>query len=160
MSANTKLALMKKLFTSIGVSLGLISPIAISATSAPQTTFEAVLYTSKKTGELMPVWEQFVNTQFFVVVIRNDSGEKTKDFRFVIFNNPVDKLPYVLISEHLERLENVQSGDAIKISGAQLVQLLRPELGILIGLNDPVEGAFGIPNGQVQWLRESIQPNG
>ena len=78
----------------------------------------------------------------------------------MVFNNPVDKLPYILISEHLERIENVQSGEAIKVSGAQLVQLLRPELGIVIGLNDPEEGAFAIPNAQVQWLRDSIQPNG
>lgn len=150
---------MKKLITSIGVALGLVSP-AIPAASVAQTTFESVLDASKKTGELMPVWERFVNTQFFVVVVRNDIYQKTKDFRFVVFNNPVDKKPYVLISEHLARLENVQSGEAIKVSGAQLVQLLQPELGIVIGLNDPDNGAFAIPNGQVQWLRDSIPPNG
>lgn len=150
---------MKKLITSIGVALGLVSP-AMPAPPAVQTAFESVLYASKKTGELMPVWERFVNTQFFVVVIRNDSGQQTKDFRFVVFNNPVDQKPYVLVSEHLERLENVQSGEAIKVSGAQLVQLLRPELGVVIGLNDPEKGAFAIPNGQLQWLRDSIQPNG
>ena len=105
----------------------------------------------------MPVWEQFVNTQFFVVIIRHDSEPKTKDFRFSVFNNPVDNQPYVLISEHLERLDNVQSGEAIKVTGAQLVELLRPELGVLIGgLED---GAFAIPNNLVQWLRESIQPS-
>jgi len=108
----------------------------------------------------MPVWERFVNTQFFVVVIRNDSGQQTKDFGFAVFNNPVDQKPYVLVSEHLERLENVQSGEAIKVSGAQLVQLLRPELGVIIGLNAPEKGAFAIPNRQLQWLRDSIQPNG
>ena len=101
--------------------------------------------------------EHFVNTQFFVVVVRNDSGAKTKVFRFSVFNNPVDKKPYVLVSEHLDRLENVQSGEAIKLSGAQLIQMLQPELGIVIGGLDG--GAFAIPNGQVQWLRESIQPN-
>jgi hypothetical protein len=150
---------MKKLITSICVALGLVSP-AMPAPSVAQTAFESVLYASKETGELMPVWERFVNTQFFVVVIRNDIGQKTKNFRFVVFSNPVDKKPYVLVSEHLERLENVQSGEAIKVSGAQLVQLLQPELGIVIGLNDPEKGAFAIPNGRVQWLRDSIQPNG
>ena len=103
----------------------------------------------------MPVWESFVNTQFFIVVIRGDSNPKTKDFRFSVFNNPVDKKPYVLVSEHLDRLENVQSGEAIKVSGAQLVQMLRPGLGIVItGL---VDGAFVITDERVQWLRESIQ---
>lgn len=150
---------MKRLIISIGVALGLVSP-AMPALSVTQTAFESVLYASKKTGDLVPVWERFVNTQFFVVVIRNDIGQKTKDFRFAIFNNPVDEKPYVLVSEHLERLENVQSGETIKISGAQLVQLLQPELGIVIGLNGHEEGAFAIPNGQVQWLRDSIQSNG
>ena len=139
--------------------LGLVSP-AMPAPSATQTPFESVLYASKQTGELMPVWERFVNTQFFVVVIRNDNGKKTKDFRFSVFNNPVDKQSYVLVAEHLERLDNVQSGEAIKVSGAQLIQLLQSELGIVIGLNDPEKGGFVIPNGQVQWLRASIQPNG
>lgn len=148
---------MRRLFTSIGAALGLVaSPAAIA--QAPKTPFETVLITSKKTGELMPVWESFVNTQFFVVVRRNDKGEITKDFRFSIFENPVDKKPYVLISEHLDQLENKQSGQAIKISGAQLVQLLNLELGIIIGgLEDG--GAFAIPNSQVLWLRKSIQPS-
>lgn len=150
------LAIMKKLLTSIGTALGFISAPTISAQAA-QTTFESVLYASKKTGELLPVWELFVNTQFFAVVVRNDSGAKTKDFKFSVFNNPVDKKPYVLISEHLDHLENVQSGEAIKVSGAQLVQMLQLELGIVIGGLD--SGAFAIPKSQVQWLRESIQPN-
>ena len=147
---------MKKLFTAIGTTLGLISAPVVSA-QVTNTAFESALYASKKTGELLPVWEHFVNTQFFVVVVRNDSGAKTKVFRFSVFNNPVDKKPYVLVSEHLDRLENVQSGEAIKLSGAQLIQMLQPELGIVLGGLDG--GAFAIPNGQVQWLRESIQPN-
>ena len=146
---------MKKLFTAIGTTLGLISAPDVSA-QVTNTAFESVLYDSKKTGELLPVWEHFVNTQFFVVVDRNDSGAKTKDFRFFVFNNPVDKKPYVLVSEHLDRLENAQSGEAIKLSGARLVQMLQPELGIVVG--GLSGGAFAIPNGQVQWLRESIQP--
>lgn len=150
---------MKKLFIAIGIVLGLVSP-AMPAPSSAQTPFESVLYASKQTGELMPVWERFVNTQFFVVVIRNDVGQKTKDFRFSVFNNPVDKKSYVLVSEHLERLDNVQSGEAIRVFGAQLIRLLQSELGIVIGLNDREKGGFVIPNGQVQWLRASIQPNG
>lgn len=147
---------MKKLFSSIGAALGIVTAISPASQQA-QTTFESILYASKKTGELMPVWERFVNTYFFVVIVRHDSEPKTKDFRFSIFNNPADNEPYILVSEHLERLENAQSGEAIRVTGAQLIQLLRPELGIVIGgLED---GAFAIPNSQVQWLRESIQPN-
>jgi hypothetical protein len=145
---------MIKLIRSIGVALGLMA-VATPVSQAAQTSFESVLYASKQNGELMPVWELFVNTKFFVVVIRNDHTEKTKDFKFSVFNNPVDKKPYVLISEHLERLENVQSGEAIKLSGAELIKLLRPELGLVItGLD---AGAFAVPNNTVQWLRDSIQ---
>jgi hypothetical protein len=105
----------------------------------------------------MPVWKQFVNTQFFVVIIQNDKEAKTKDFRFSVFTNPMDKKYYVLVSEHLNRLENAHSGDAIKLSGAQLVQMVQPELGIIVGgLADG--GGFVIPNSQVLWLRTSIQP--
>lgn len=149
---------MKKLITSIGIALGFVTPV-MPAPLVTETAFESVLYASKKTGDLMPVWEQFVNTQFFVVVNRNDIGPTTKDFRFAVFNNPVDKKPYVLVSEYLERLENVQNGEAIKVSGAQLVQFLRPGLGIVIGLSSPEMGGFVMPNEQVEWLRASIQPN-
>jgi hypothetical protein len=121
------------------------------------TAFESVLFASKKTGELLPVWECFVNTQFFVVVVRNDHGETTSDFRFFVFNHPVDRKAYVLVSEHLDRLGDAHGGEAIRLSGAQLVQMLPPELGIVAGGLDGE--AFAIPDGQVQWLRESIQPN-
>lgn len=150
---------MKKFFSAIGASLGLASSPA-SSQPIIQTPFEIALRISKQSGELMPVWELFVNTQFFVVVIRNDAGAQTKDFRFSVFNNAVDNKPYALISEHLERLENVQSGEAIKVSGAALIQMLNPELGIMIGLQGFEEGAFAMPNDLVKWLRESIQPNG
>lgn len=149
---------MKKLFSAIGAALGLASIPALSQPNV-QTAFEQTLQSSKQSSELMPVWELFVNTQFFVVVIRNDTGDETKDFRFSVFENPVDSKPYVLISEHLDRLENVQSGVAIKMSGAKLIQMLNPKLGILIGLNWVDEGGFAMPSELVQWLRESIQPN-
>jgi len=147
--------LMKKFIVAVGAALGL-SVASTPVSQAAQSSFEAILLVSKKTGDFMPVWESFVNTQFFVVIVRQDDGQKTKDFRFSVFNNPVDEKPYVLVSEYLERLDNAQSGEAIKVSGAKLVQLLRPELGIVIGgLKDG--GAFAMPNDRVQWLRESIQ---
>ena len=108
----------------------------------------------------MPVWELFVNTQFFVVIVRKDAETITKDFMFSVFNNPVDNKPYVLVSEYLDRLANAQSGEAIKVTGAKLVELLRPELGVIIGgLKELEGGAFVITNELMQWLRESIQPN-
>ena len=119
--------------------------------------FEVAVIEAKKTNEFMPVWELLINTQFFVITVPMDSGEKTSDFRFSIFQSPeTQDQPVVIVSEILERLENNSSSEkAIKVAGAKLIQLLNKEVGIIVALKD---GAFGIPKEQVQWLRSSIQP--
>ena len=132
------------------------TPSTISSNA--QTIFQQALLKSKTTTEMMPVWELFVNTQFFVVILRNDEGDQTKDFRFAIFNNPVDEKPYVTVSENLESLStNAISQQAIKVSGAKLIEMLQPELGIVIGGLEE-SGGFCMPDDIVQWLRASIQP--
>ena len=132
---------------------------ALSTTSSSeQTIFKQALLKSKTTTEMMPVWELFVITQFFVVILRDDEGEQTKDFRFAIFNNPIDEKPYVTVSENLESLNtNAVSQEAIKVSGAKLIEMLQPELGIVIGGLEE-GGGFCMPGDVVQWLRASIQP--
>ena len=132
--------------------------IPSTISSNAQTIFQQALLKSKTTTEMMPVWELFVNTQFFVVILRNDEGDQTKDFRFAIFNNPVDEKPYVIVSENLESLStNAVSQQAIKVSGAKLIEMLQPELGIVIGGLEE-GGGFCRPDDIVQWLRASIQP--
>ena len=132
--------------------------IPSTISSNAQTIFQQALLKSKTTTEMMPVWELFVNTQFFVVILRNDEGDQTKDFRFAIFNNPVDEKPYVIVSENLESLStNAVSQQAIKVSGAKLIEMLQPELGIVIGGLEE-GGGFCMPDDIVQWLRASIQP--
>ena len=116
---------------------------------------EKKILEAKETNDFMPVWEQLISTQLYVVVIPNGSGDQTSDFTFSIFQNPeTQNLPFVVVSEILERLENRSSEKAIRVIGAKLIQLLNSEVGIMISLE---EGAFGIPKEQVQWLRESIQ---
>jgi len=51
------------------------------------STFEGEVLKAKNTNEFMPVWELFINTKFFVMVIPNDTGEQTQDFRFSIFQS-------------------------------------------------------------------------
>ena len=119
------------------------------------TELETAILEARDTNDFMPVWELFVNTHFYVIVIPNDEGSQTSDFTFAIFqNSETENKPFVIVSELLERLENSSSNKAIKIPGAELIQLLNPEVGIMVSLED---GAFGIPKDQVQWLRESIQ---
>ena len=145
---------MKKLLTSLLAAIGLAG--TASANEVISSPFERILLQAKQSQEYMPVWEAFVNTQFFVVATPMDSGETTKNFRFSIFNSPESKnQPMVIISESLDKLSNSSSDNAIKITGAKLVQMLNHEVGIVIAFSD---GAFGIPKEQVQWLRESIQP--
>ena len=110
---------MKKLFTAIGTTLGLISAPVVSA-QVTNTAFESALYASKKTGELLPVWEHFVNTQFFVVVVRNGSGAKTKVFRFSVFNNPVDKKPAV--KSNFQRLQEAKQRNAQVVAAYKSAQ--------------------------------------
>lgn len=149
---------MKKLLTSLLASLGMAAASQAEEVAPASTTpFEKAVLEAKATNEFMPVWELFVNTQFFVITVPMDSGDTTSDFRFSIFQGPeTQNQPVVIVSEHLDRLENNSgSNKAIKVSGAKLVQLLNPEVGILVAIPT---GGFGLPKEQVQWLRASIQP--
>jgi len=118
------------------------------------TSFENVLLSCKSRGDFEPAWQCFANTYFFVPVLRNDSGEQTKDFRFSISTYPQDGKPYVLVSEVLDRLQISQSSEAIREIGGKLIAMLNPELGLIIGLND---GGFAMPADLLGWLRASLQ---
>lgn len=144
---------MKKLFTSVIAAIGIASSTQAEVTLS---LFERTALQAKKTQDYMPVWELFVNTEFFVSVIPLDTGKQTSDFRFSILQGPgTNNEPVVVVSENLERLSIAESGKAIKLRGGKLIQMVNPEVGIVIAL---IDGAFGIPKEQVQWLKSSIQP--
>lgn len=104
----------------------------------------------------MPAWEKFVNTDFYIAVVRNDEGPQTSDFQFVVKPSVQhDGKPIVIISEEVQRLECPQTSEAVKMKGAALIGMLHPEVGILIALSD---GGFGMPADLVAWLRASMQP--
>lgn len=117
--------------------------------------FEQIVKSCKAANDYMPAWERFLNTAFFVSVIRHDSGAQTQDFRFVLNTNTPDGMPCVIVSEELHRLQNLHSFEAIKLSGGKLIEMLNPDVGILIALS---EGGFGMPKNLIGWLRASIQP--
>jgi hypothetical protein len=119
------------------------------------TELEKKIQSCKVTGDFGPVWEQFVNTRFFVPITRRDSGAQTADFRFLVLSSPKDGKPVVPISEDLQRLHVFKGSEAIQELGGKLIAMLNPEVGILIALGD--DGAFGVPVEILQWLRTSIQ---
>jgi hypothetical protein len=117
------------------------------------SAFEGIVRTAKQTGEYMPAWESFVNTEFFVGVLPHDAGNQTSDFRFVVREGPRGE-PMVIVSEDLSRLESPATDKAIKVRGGNLVSMLNPEVGILVALSD---GGFGMPVDLVAWLRACMQ---
>jgi hypothetical protein len=118
------------------------------------TEFERILQSCKASGNFMPAWERFINTQFFASIIPQDSGPKTSSFQFQLLRSPQDGGPCVPISEHLQKLSVTQGQKAIQEFGGKIVTMLNPEVGIIIALSD---GAFGMPANLVAWLRASIQ---
>lgn len=117
------------------------------------SALEQAIQTARHSDDFMPVWERFVNTDFFVLVDQRDSGSQTRDFRFVISTSPKDE-PAVLISEDIEKLSGRERSQAINMSGGRLIEVLNPEVSILVVISD---GGFGMPVDLVAWLRQSMQ---
>jgi hypothetical protein len=120
----------------------------------PSESFEKVIKAAKATGDYTPAWEKFANTEFFVPVLTQDSGNQTRDFHFAIHGSPQGE-PSVLVSEDLEYLKASPIQKTIKIRGEKLISILNPQVSVLVALSD---GAFGIPANLVAWLRASFQP--
>ncbi len=116
--------------------------------------FERAVIEAKTTNDFLPVWNLFINTRFFVIVKTDEKNSTTNNFVFSIFNSQETKdSPMVLVSEKIERLENPGSNKAIQVTGAELVKMLNPEVGIMVGTAD---GGLGIPKHLVQWIKNSI----
>ena len=117
------------------------------------SAFEIIVRAAKQTGNYMPAWESFINTEFFVGVLPQDAGSQTSDFRFVVLEGPEGE-PMVIVSEELDRLDSPATDKAIKVRGGHLVSLLNPEVGVLVALSN---GGFGMPVDVIAWLRASTQ---
>lgn len=152
------------MFKKVGLLLATVAGLSPNPSSSAQsetsgaspTVFERIL-SEVRAGrrDMNEVWPVFLNTTFFVPVHKLDQTPgKTSDFAFVLFPTKTPGQQAVFVSEYLERLENKASENTIKVKGGKLVQLVNPELEIVIVLSD---GAFGIPVNLTKWLRESIQ---
>lgn len=116
-------------------------------------TFEQVLTAAEADGAFAPAWKKFVNTRFFVAVVR-PAGSDPRDFRLHVAPGAHGAEPAVLISEVRERLERQHGGALATLSGADVVRMLRADGAILVALSDRV---FSIAKERVEWLKKGIE---
>jgi hypothetical protein len=116
-------------------------------------TFEQVLIAAQAEGSLTSAWKKFVNTKFFVPVVRSADNDPKK-FTLHLANGPEHGGPAVRISEVRERLEQAQGATLATLSGADVVRMLHAEAAILVALNDR---AFTIARDRVDWLKKGIE---
>lgn len=116
-------------------------------------TFEQVLTAAQAEGSLTSAWKKFVNTKFFVPVVRSPDNDPKK-FTLHLANGPEQGGPAVRISEVRERLEQAQGATLATLTGADVVRMLHAEAAILVALNDR---AFTIAKDRVDWLKKGIE---
>lgn len=82
--------------------------------------------------------------------------ELVGDFRFAIRKSQKDGNLYIVVSDNLGDLGRSEGTTAIRENVYKLLNMIRPELGMIIALSD--DENFYIPPGLVDWLRKSAQP--
>ena len=113
-------------------------------------TFEQVLTAAQADGAFTPAWKKFVNTKFFVPVLRG-SGADPRHFTLDVAHEGGQSIQ---ISEVRERLGQRDASGLASLSGAEVVRRLGADAGILIALS---EGAFRIARDRVEWLKKGIE---
>lgn len=123
-----------------------------------ETPFNTKLATAKETGDLLPVWEEFVNTSFLLPVQTREEGDEESDFQVLLRPGP-DGGPALLIAETPELLlgEGQTQIGTLRMSGGKVVQTMDPGMTLMIAVAN-FDQIFVAPKEQVQWLRDSIQP--
>ncbi|MES2017916.1 MAG: DUF805 domain-containing protein [Pseudomonadota bacterium] len=116
-------------------------------------TFEQVLAAAQAEGSLTAAWKKFVNTKFFVQVVRAADNDPKKA-TLHLARGPQSGAPVVHISEVRERLEQPHGATLATLSGADVVRMLHAEAAILVALSD---SAFTIAKDRVDWLKKGIE---
>jgi uncharacterized membrane protein YhaH (DUF805 family) len=114
-------------------------------------TFEQVYMAAQAEGSLTPAWKKFVNTKFFVAIVRSP-GNDPRDF--TLHHDEASGKPAVTISEVRERLAGQPGQALLALSGADVVRRLHAECDILVALSDR---AFHIAKERVLWLKSGIE---
>lgn len=117
-------------------------------------TFEQVLTAAQADGSFTPAWKKFVNTKFFVPIIRSPDSSDAKAFKLRMSDIMGDGKQSILISEVRERVEEQHGSSLAALSGADVVRMLHAEASILVALSDR---AFNIAKDRVEWLKKGIE---
>ncbi len=113
-------------------------------------TFEQILAAAQVDGALTPAWKKFVNTRFFVPVLR-PPGADPKVFALDVAHEGGQSIQ---ISEVRERLGQRDAASLATLSGADVVRMLQADAAILVALS---AGAFRIACERVEWLKKGIE---
>ncbi|NHZ81153.1 DUF805 domain-containing protein [Massilia sp. CCM 8695] len=115
--------------------------------------FEQVLAAAQADGSLNPAWKKFVNTTFFVPVVR-PPGAEAGGITLHLSGRSGSAGQSILISEVRERVERDHGGAIASLSGADVVRMLHAEAGIVLALS---ERTFDIARDRVEWLRKGME---
>ena len=126
------------------------------------TKINFTILAAKESGNYDQVWPILVNTMFFVpVLVEDENAATTSDYRFAITGAISDEAEGSLMIA--ENPQHIIAGDepfnAIRMRASTLIKELNPAVELAIGL-PPGYDVFMIPTGQLQWLRDSMQPAG
>jgi uncharacterized membrane protein YhaH (DUF805 family) len=114
-------------------------------------TFEQVLTAAQADGSFTPAWKKFVNTKFYVAIVRSPDSDP-KNFNLHV--QDAGGKPAVTISELRERLAPAPGNALVVMSGAEVVRRLHADAAILVALSDR---AFSIARDRVDWLKKGIE---
>ena len=117
---------------------------------------EEILLASRNTGNYTPAWDRLVNTKVFVSVLTEETGPEINDFRFVIIESKQDGNLYIVVSDNLDNLTRFGGTFAIREIVHKLLNMIRPELGMIIALSG--DENFYVPPGLIDWIRKIMQP--
>ena len=110
-------------------------------------TFEQVLTAAQAGGSMTPAWKKFVNTKFFVPIVRS-ADDDPKNYTLQTEDKGGKRA--VTISEARELVDLRRGHGLAAISGAEVVRRLHADAIILVALS---EGFFSIARDRVDWLK-------
>lgn len=121
------------------------------------TILNVRLAVAKTHNDYLPVWRALINTHFFVPVLVHDvEAASTKDIKFKLGQpHSAEAEASIVVAENPNHLAIREPHNVIRMRGAELINAINPSVELILGL--PNEELFGVPLGQMEWLRDSIR---